>query len=142
MAKPAPPNLHRGGEMKRFSRIAGVTAALATTLLLLGVGPASAGAYHITFSHYWDFNTSVDYDTSKVDVCPAFPGGVFFDVSLTADYRITVIPVDVPLARLTGHVTVSGVINASDGAYTVTGGPFVENRFDTTDFSDIFIGRG
>lgn len=131
--------------MKRFSLVAGVTATLATVVLLLAAGAAGASsgpAQRSTFSHYWNYTTGIGYDTSKVDVCPAFPGGVFFDVSLTANYAITVIPVNAPLVRLAGVGTVSGVINAPDGTYTLTGGPFVENRFDDVSFSDIFIGSG
>jgi hypothetical protein len=122
----------------------------AAVLAVASAGASASSTRHQTWSNNWQFDTFVAYDTSLVNICPLFPGSpipassptyAFSAANLTDYVKVTLIPASSPpLLRIKGSATVGGVIDASNGTYTVTGGPFKEDRINT-DFW-IFLGSG
>jgi len=138
--------------MKRLSLIAGVAALLSAVVVLVAgsAGASAATVLHFTYSHNWQGDTFVAFDTSRTTICPVFPGEPdptfypsysFSDVNLTDQVTSTYIAYRPPLWRMESIGTVSGVIYAADGSYTVTSGTLKENRVGDIAFS-FFKGSG
>jgi hypothetical protein len=102
-----------------------------------GAAASAPGTQHAVFSNNWQGITFV----GGLDTCPVFGDGieqliappysyyVFRDVDLTDQINEAITPVTPePLAHFKAVATLHGVINTLDGAYTVTGGAFKEDR--------------